>query len=67
MSKFEFITETNCITGAVRYYTEKDGEYVDSSISADKDNAYEKFIKAASGVSLKPIKEVTETIFSTTE
>lgn len=67
MSKFEFITETNCITGAVRYYTEKDGEYVDSSISADKDNAYEKFIKVASGVSLKPTKEVTETIFSTTE
>ena len=59
MSKFEFITETNCITGGVRYYTEKDGEYVDS--------AYEKFIKAASGVSLKPTKEVTETIYSIIE
>ena len=46
MSKFEFITETNTITGGVRYYTEKDGDYVDSSISADKDSAYEKFIKA---------------------
>ena len=67
MSKFEFITETNCITGGVRYYTEKDGEYVDSSISTDKDSAYEKFIKAASGVSLKPTKEVTETIYSIIE
>ena len=67
MSKFEFITETNTITGSVRFYTEKDGEYVDSSISADKDSAYEKFIKAASGVSLKPTKEVTETIYSIIE
>ena len=67
MSKFEFNTETNTITGGVRFYTEKDGEYVDSSISADKDSAYEKFITAASGVSLKPTKEVTETIYSIIE
>ena len=67
MSKFEFITETNCITGGVRYYTEKDGEYVDSSISADKDSAYQRFMSAASGISLKPNIEITETIFSTTE
>jgi len=67
MAKFEFITETNSITGDVRYFTEKNGEYVDDSISVDKDSAYEKFIKAASGVSLKPTKEVTETIYSIIE
>jgi hypothetical protein len=67
MSKFEFITETNSITGGVRYYTEKDGDYVDSTISSDKDSAYEKFIKAASGISLKPKKEVIETIYSIIE
>jgi hypothetical protein len=67
MSKFEFITETNSITGDVRYFTEKDGEYVDDSISISKDKAYERFIKAASGVSLKPNKEVIETIYSLIE
>jgi hypothetical protein len=67
MAKFEFITETNSITNTVRYYTEKDGAYVDDSISADKDRAYERFIKAASGVSLKPNKEVTDVIYSITE
>ena len=64
MSKFEFITETNSITGTVRYFTEKNGEYVDDSISMDKDRAYERFVKAASGVSVKPSKEVTEIIYS---
>jgi hypothetical protein len=67
MAKFEFITETNSITGDVRYFTEKNGEYVDDSISVDKDRAYERFIKAASGISLKPNKEVTETIYSIIE
>ena len=67
MSKFEFITETNSITGDVRYFTEKDGEYVDDSISISKDKAYERFIKDASGVSLKPNKEVIETIYSLIE
>jgi len=67
MAKFEFITETNSITGGVRYFTEKNGEYVDDSISVDKDRAYERFIKAASGISLKPNKEVTETIYSIIE
>ena len=67
MTKFEFIEETNPITGIVRYFTEKNGEYVDDTISADKDRAYERFIKAASGVSLKPNKKVTETIYSIIE
>jgi hypothetical protein len=67
MTKFEFIEETNPITGTVRYFTEKNGEYVDDTISADKDRAYERFIKAASGVSLKPNKKVTDTIYSIIE
>jgi hypothetical protein len=66
MAKYEFITETNAITGDVRYFTEKDGEYVDDSISVNKEKAYDRFIKAASGISLRPNKEVTETIYSIT-
>jgi hypothetical protein len=67
MTKFEFITETNPINGYVRYWTEKDGVYVDHSISDKKEQAYQRFMNAASGISLKPNIEVTETIFSTTE
>lgn len=67
MTKFEFITETNPITGYVRYWTEKDGVYVDHTISDRKEQAYQRFISAASGISLKPNIEITETIFSTTE
>jgi hypothetical protein len=67
MTKYEFITETNPLTGDVRYWTEKDGLYVDHTISANKDLAYNRFINAASGVSLKPNIEITETIYSTTE
>jgi hypothetical protein len=67
MTKYEFITETNPLTGDVRYWTEKDGLYVDHTISSNKDLAYNRFVNAASGVSLKPNIEVTETIYSTTE
>jgi len=67
MTKFEFITETNPITGDIRYWTEKNGTYVDYTISTNKDTAYNRFINAASGVPLKAITEVIETIYSTTE
>ena len=50
MTKFEFITETNPITGYVRYWTEKDGVYVDHTISDKKEHAYQRFISAASGI-----------------
>ena len=67
MTKFEFITETNPITGYVRSWTEKDGVYVDHTISDKKEQAYQRFMSAASGISLKPNKEVTETIYSIIE
>lgn len=67
MTKFEFITETNPITGDIRYWTEKNGAYVDHTISTNKETAYNRFINAASGVTLKPTTEVLETIYSTTE
>jgi len=42
MTKFDFITETNPITGYVRYWTEKDGIYVDHTISDQKEQAYQR-------------------------
>jgi len=67
MTKFEFITETNPVTGYVRYWTEKEGIYVDHTISDNKEVAYQRFMSAASGISLKPNIEITETIYSSTE
>jgi hypothetical protein len=67
MTKFEFITETNPITGSIRYWTEKEGIYVDHTISDKKEVAYQRFMSAASGISLKPNIEITETIYSSTE
>jgi hypothetical protein len=67
MTKFEFIEETNPLTGYVRYWTEKDGSYVDHTISDNQEKAYEKFIAVASGIPTKPNIQVKETIYSSTE
>jgi hypothetical protein len=67
MTKFEFIQETNPVTGYVRYWTEKDGVYVDHTISDREEQAYQRFISVASGIPLKPNIEIKETIFSSTE
>lgn len=67
MTKYDFITESNPLTGQIRYWTEKDGMYVDYTISDNKDKAYSKFLAVASGVSFRPDIEITETIYSTKE
>lgn len=61
MTKYDFITETNQLTGEIRYWTEKDGLYVDYTIS-NKDTAYDKFLAVASGVNFRPNIEITDTI-----
>ena len=67
MTKYDFITETNQVTGQISYYTKKDDVYVEYSISFDKEKAYERFLAIASGISFKPGIEITETIYSTKE
>lgn len=61
--KIEFIQETNPVTNQVVYFTEKDGDYLASSLSFNKESAYEKFLNIASGIENKPKKEVLETIY----
>jgi len=67
MTKFEFIEELNPMTGQVRYWTEKDGMYVDHTISDNEQKAYDRFIAVASGIQTKPNLQVKETIYSTIE
>lgn len=67
MTKYDFITETNQLTGEIRYWTEKDGLHVDYTISNNKDTAYDKFLAVASGVNFRPNIEITDTIYSTNE
>jgi len=64
MAKFEFILESNPIIKSVRYWTEKDGKYVDHSIHHDRDVAYTRFINATCGIDTTPKKEVVETIYT---
>jgi hypothetical protein len=57
--KFEFIKET-MPDGSCRWFTEKDGYYVDGSISRSEPAAREMFNKIISGIT--GIKEVIHSI-----
>jgi hypothetical protein len=64
--KFEFIAERDSVSDVLTYYTEKNGFYVNNSLSHDKDKAYIRFINISSGVNLEPNKEIIETIYKLT-
>ena len=59
MAKFEFIKEIN-LKGEVIYYTEEDGRYVSSSLSADIEEARKVFGRIVEGRKA-PLREVLET------
>jgi urease beta subunit len=64
--KFEFIAEQDPVSKVSHYYTQKNGFYVNNSLSHDKDKAYIRFINISSGVNLEPNKEIIETIYKLT-
>ena len=58
--KFEFVSETDQILGSTLYYTKQEGILVTGSINADKDKAYDMFMKLSQGIPLRT-SEVLET------
>lgn len=58
--KFEFVSETDQILGSTLYYTKQEGILISGSINADKDKAYDMFMKLSQGIPLRT-SEVLET------
>ena len=58
--KFEFVEETDLILNSTLYYTKQEGILISGSINADKDKAYDMFMKLSQGIPLR-ITEILET------
>ena len=66
MKKFEFICKTDLTTGSTVYLTREDGCYVPGSLRAEKDEAYDIFIKLSNQEPLE-MYEILETKTSPNE